>query len=172
MFASKIRMHSTYINRLFRRNWQYHPSFSSRKKYLLTIYLQSFKPFFLKSYYLWSYCFVIVLWLWSGVFWWFCIMYRLCSSAILLFLLFCHCPRGLLQFWWFWNSSFIFQTCCFIYLDMLHIVCLYSLVFLQEIPPVRMWSVRKLGRAIIKTILEADFCFHVNAVLTAWSSLI
>lgn len=32
-------------------------------------------------------------------------------------------------------------------------------------------SLRKLGRTVIKTALEADFCFHVNGISTGWSSV-
>lgn len=55
---------------------------------------------------------------------------------------------------------------------MLLMACLYSLVFLQELPPVRMWSVGKFGRTITKMALKADFCFHLNAISAGWSSVI
>lgn len=99
--------------------------------------------------------------------------YKLCSSAIqsAFFFSVAVVPEDLLQSWWFQNSSFIFQTCCSIYLDKLHMACLYSLVFLQEVPPARMWSVRKLGRTVIKMALEAGFCVHVNPILTGWNSV-
>lgn len=33
-------------------------------------------------------------------------------------------------------------------------------------------GLRKLGRTLTKMALEADFCLHVNAILTGWSSVI
>lgn len=175
MFVSKLEcLPRILIDFAFRRNWQYHLSLSSKKNpNLLTIYLQSFKPSFLKSSYLWSCCLVMLLWLWSGVLWWHILRTNVAPQpSSLLFLLCCCCPRGLLQFWWFQNSPFVFQPCHSIYLDMLHMACLYSLVLLQRIPPVRMWSVRRLGRTVIKMALEADFCFRVNGISTGWSSVI
>lgn len=151
------------------------PPFLAKKKknYLLTIYLQSFKPSFLKSCYLWSYCLVILLWLWSGVLRWHILHTNVAPQpSSLLFLLCCQCPRGLLQFWCFQNSPFISQPCHSIYLDTLHMACLYGLVFLQKIPRVRMWSIRKRGRTVIKMALEADFCFRVNGTSAGWSSVI
>lgn len=102
------------------------------------------------------------------------LMYKLCSSAIqsafpsLLLL----CLRIAAVLVAPKVIFFVFQNCCSIYLDMLLMARLYSLVFLQELPPVRMWSVGKLGRTIIKTPLEADFCFHLNAISVGWSSVI
>lgn len=102
------------------------------------------------------------------------LMYKLCSSAIQspfpsLLLLSLRIAAVLVvpKF-----IFFIFQTCCSIYLDVLFMACLYSLVFLQGLPPGRMWSVGKLGRTVIKVALEADFCFHLNAISIGWSSVI